>query len=106
MVPGLPGDDRLLEAGQQPLRIDQGQTQIGDIAEISRPDDLHDIRARSLTFSPGFHHPHNPGHPSTPSQRSDVKIPLGAYTPNSAAVPQTARETLVLAAGRLAVDQQ
>ena len=87
VVPGLPGDDRLLEACQQQLGIGQGQTQIGDIAEIGGPDDLHDIRTLSLTFSAGIHHPHNPGHASTPGHRPDVKIPLGAYTPNSAAVP-------------------
>ena len=68
VIPGLCGDDRLLEAGQQPLRIGHGQTQIGDITEIGGSDDLHDIRARALTFSAGFHHPHNPGHPSTPGQ--------------------------------------
>jgi hypothetical protein len=55
-----------LEACQQPLRIGQGQTQISDIAEIGGPDDLHDIRALSLTFSAGFHHPHNPSHAVPP----------------------------------------
>lgn len=73
VLPGLCGDDLLLEAGQQQLRFAQGQTEIGDIAEIIRPVDLHDVRAQPLALSPGFHHPHNPGHASTPSQRTGAK---------------------------------
>jgi hypothetical protein len=88
VVPGLLGDDRLLEARQQQLRIRQGQTQIGDIAEIGGPNDLHDVRALSLTFSASFHHPHNPSHASTLGQRPGVKLPLGAYTPNYETVPR------------------
>ena len=84
VVPGLPGDDRLLQAGQQPLRIGQGQTQISDIAEIGGPHDLHHVRAMSLAPSPGFHHPHNPGHPSTPGHKQQTqKISLDAIHPHS-----------------------
>ena len=37
--------------------------------------------ALPLALSPGFHHPHNPGHASTPGQRTDAKIPPLALTP-------------------------
>jgi hypothetical protein len=35
MIPDLRRDDLLLEAGQQPLRLGQVQTQVGDIGEIT-----------------------------------------------------------------------
>src|ERR1700758_1396416 len=66
MVPGLFGDDLLLEAGQQQLRFGQGQTQIGDIAEIIGPIDLNDVCRLPLALSADLHQPHNPGHASTP----------------------------------------
>jgi len=55
MVPGLRGDDLPLDARQQPLCFGQGQTQTGDIAEVTGAADLHDVRARPLAFSPDFH---------------------------------------------------
>ena len=87
VAPGLRGDDLLLEACQQLLPFGQGQTQIGDIAEIIGPIDLHDVRALPLTFSPGFHQPHNPSHASTPGQRTDAKIPLWRSHPQSCGSP-------------------
>jgi hypothetical protein len=75
VIPGLCRDDLLLEASQQPLRFRQGQTQVGDIGEITGPFDLHDVSGLSLTFSVDFHQPHNPGHASTPGQRIGAEIP-------------------------------
>jgi hypothetical protein len=49
-----------------PLRFGQGQTEVGDIGEITGPFDLHDVSGLSLTFSVDFHQPQNPGHASTP----------------------------------------
>src|SRR5689334_10244094 len=66
MVPGLCGDDLLLETCQQQLRFGQGQTQIGDIAEIIGPVDLNDVCRLPLALSADLHQPHNPGHASTP----------------------------------------
>ena len=66
VVPGLCGDDLLLEACQQQLRFGQGQTQIGYITEIIGPVDLNDIRGLPLALSADLHQPHNPGHASTP----------------------------------------
>ena len=88
VLPGLRGDDLLLHVGQQQLRFGQGQTQIGNIAEIIGPDDLHDVRALPLTLSPGFHQPHNPRHAPTPGQKQQTrKYPSMPYTPNLEAVP-------------------
>ena len=42
---GLHGDDLSLNTCQQPLRLGQGQTQTGDVAEIAGPVDLQDVRA-------------------------------------------------------------
>src|ERR1700744_174004 len=88
VVPGLCSDDLLLEAGQQQLRFGQVQTQIGDIAEIIGPVDLNDVCRLTLALSADLHQPRNPGHASTPGQRTDAEIPpLGAHTPKLAAVP-------------------
>src|SRR5271166_4076565 len=82
MVPGLGDDDLLLDARQQPLRLGQGQTQIGDILEIVRPINLHNIHASPITLSPGFHHLHNPGHASTPgSENRRENTAAAGYTP-------------------------
>jgi hypothetical protein len=46
MVFGLRGDDLLLGTGQQPLRLGQGQTQVGDITDTVRPADLPQVGAQ------------------------------------------------------------
>src|SRR6201988_1541919 len=81
VVPGLCGDDLLLEACQHQLRFGQGQTQIGDITEIIGPIDLNDVRGLPLALSASFYQPHNPGHASTPGQQTDAEIPLLVLTP-------------------------
>src|ERR1700756_446685 len=92
VVPGLWGDDLLLEACQQQLRFGQGQTHSGDIAEIIGPVDLNDVRGLPLALSADLHQSHYPGHASTPGQRTDAEIPpLGAHTPKLAAVPASGR---------------
>jgi len=83
MLPGLRGDDLSLNARQQLLRFDQGQSQVGDIDKIVRPSDLHDVRARPLDLSPGFHQPQNPSHASTLDQRTNAKIPNWPAHPQS-----------------------
>src|SRR5271169_6690673 len=54
MAPGLRGNDLLLEARQQQLRLGQGEAQIGEIAEIIGPVDLHDIGAMPSPSAPVF----------------------------------------------------
>jgi hypothetical protein len=86
MVPSLHSDDLLLEACQQPLRFGQGQTQIGDVAEVIGAVDLHDVCARSLALSANLYQSYNPGH-APPHPEQARKMPRGAYTPNLATVP-------------------
>ncbi len=92
---------------EQQLRFGQGQTQVGDVDEITGPVYLHDVRARSLALSPGFHQPQNPGHPSTLGQRTDTKIPNWPAHPQSCGSPQTeqalqvAKSGVTLAAGSM-----
>jgi len=63
----LRSHDLLLETRQQQLPFGQCQTEIGDIAEISRPVDRHDVDGPALTASSSFHQPQNPSHASIPS---------------------------------------
>jgi hypothetical protein len=76
VAPGLRGNDLLLEARQQQRPFGQGQPQVGDITEIIRSVDLHDVDGLVLTVSRDFHQPHNPRHAPTSGQRTDAKIPL------------------------------
>lgn len=66
VVPGLGGNDLLLEACQYPLSVGHGQTQIGDIVKTIRSVDRHDVGKRLVTISPDLHQPHNPSHAPTP----------------------------------------
>jgi hypothetical protein len=86
VVPGLRSDNLLLEACQQPLRFGQGQTQIGDVAEVIGAVDLHDVCARSLALSANLYQSYNPGH-APPHPEQARKMPRGAYIPNLATVP-------------------
>ncbi len=69
MAPALRGGDHLLNTRLQLLPFSQGQTQIGNIAEIIWPDDLHDIGVSRFTLGISFDQPQNPPHPSFPSRR-------------------------------------
>jgi hypothetical protein len=73
MIFGLRGDDRLLSTSQQLLRLGQGQTEIGDIADTVRPADLHHVGAPRLAVSTQLHQPHDPDHPPIPSQSTDAE---------------------------------
>src|ERR1700761_2458238 len=76
VVPGLFGDDLLLEAGQQQLRFGQGQTQIGDIAEIIGPVDLNDVRGLPLALSADLHQPPIQATRPPPVNEQTRKYPL------------------------------
>src|SRR3954471_18326086 len=90
MIPGLRGNDLLLESRQQPLPLSQGQPQIGDLSQIIRPGDRRDVDGLFLTVSAGFHQPHHPSHALTPDPRSDAKLPLRRPHPQSPGSPGTA----------------
>jgi len=81
MAPGLRGNDLLLETRQQQLPFGQGQTKSGDIAEIIRSVDRHDVGGLVLAVSPDFHQPQNPSHAPTLGQRLNAKISLGRPHP-------------------------
>ncbi len=87
VIPGLRGDNLLLNTREQPLRFGQGQTQVGDVAETIGPVDLHDVRARPLALNPGIHQPQNPSHASILGQRTDAKIPDLPSHPQSCGSP-------------------
>jgi hypothetical protein len=76
VAPGLRGNHLLLEACPQPLSVRYGQTETGDMLQIIRPVDLHNVDALLYTIFPGCHQPHNPSHASTSAQRTDAKLPL------------------------------
>lgn len=87
MVPDLGGDDFLLKPCQQLLRFGQGQTQIGDVAEIIGSADLHDVQGLPLAPVADLHQPQNPGHALPHPQNETRKCALGPCTPNLATVP-------------------
>ena len=74
LLPGLRGDDLLLNTRQQPLRLGQGQSQVGDIGDITRTIDLQDVRVRPLALSPSLYQPQHPAHASILGQRTDAKL--------------------------------
>src|SRR4051795_13086690 len=88
MDPGLRGDDLLLDAGQQPLALGQGQAQAGQIGEVIGPGDPHDIGAVFFALSSEAHQLHDPDHvvSTSPGKRAR-RYPLRPRTPNLAAVP-------------------
>jgi len=83
MTPGLRRNDLLLEACQQQLSVGYSQTEIGDMAEIIRSVDLHNVDALLFPICSGFHQPHNPRHASTSGQRTDAKIPRRCSHPQT-----------------------
>jgi hypothetical protein len=64
---GLDGDDRLLQARQDLLRLSQRQPQLGDIAEATKWPDIQYIDDPCRTIDPGFNQAQDPLHPRTPS---------------------------------------
>jgi len=87
VVPGLCGNDLLLESRQQQLSLSQAQPQIGDLNEIIGPVDRRDVDRLLLTVGPGFHQPHNPSHALTSDPRTERNYRFAARTPNLQAVP-------------------
>src|SRR4051794_22705785 len=87
MIPGLRGNDLLLESRQQPLPLSQDQPQIGDLSQIIRPGDRRDVDGLFLTVSAGFHQPHHPSRALTPIRDQTRNYRFDARTPNLQAVP-------------------
>src|SRR5664279_989870 len=87
VLPGLSGDELLLQTRQHQLSFGHRQPQIGEITEIARAGDLHDVDPLLLTIGPDFYQPHNPSHVSTPIKTSRRVIPLSEHTPNHETAP-------------------
>jgi len=81
-------NDFLLQAGQQTLRFGQGQPQGGDLTQIIRSVDGHDVNGVVFAISTGLYQPHNPRHASTSDQRTGAKIPSKALDPQTCDSPK------------------
>jgi hypothetical protein len=72
------GNDLLLEACQHPLPVSHGQTQIGNIVEIIRPVDRHDVGKRLVTvprFAPASQSKPRV-HPWSDKRRKNIALAL------------------------------
>jgi hypothetical protein len=87
VLPGLSGDDLLLQTRQHQLSFGHRQPQIGELAETARADDLHDVDPLLITIGPDFYQPHSPSHASIPIKTSRMVIPLSEHTPNYETAP-------------------
>ena len=88
----LGGDDLLLKARQQPLRLVQGQTQISDIAEVIGSVNFHDVHASCLAIGADLHQSYDPAHavPQVKDRPENARV---------AARPQNLRQSRRLASG-------
>src|SRR5690242_13353918 len=87
VLPGLRGNDLLLESRQQPLPFGQGQPQMGDLKQIIGPGDRRDVDELLLTVSLGFYQPHTPSHALTSDPRSNTKLSPRCPHPQSPGSP-------------------
>ena len=90
MAVGLSSNDRSLDASQKPLRLEQGQTQIRDIVETIRPEDLCQVGALATGIIPGCNQPQHPSHPRSPSRqvaRSDRNARTASFRSASDLIP-------------------
>jgi hypothetical protein len=62
MDPGLRGDDLSLDASQELLTLSQGQTQAGQVGEVVRSGDPHDVGVVFFALRSDAHQLHDPGH--------------------------------------------
>ena len=96
VLPRLRGGDLALNPREQLFRFRERQSQIGDIAEVIRLADLHDVHAR--TRVPGYRQLQNPPHAPPPVQEQERKYPARTGTPSFAPVPyQSVRVSIGIA---------
>ena len=76
VLPCLRGGDLALNPREQLFRFREGQSQIGDIAEVIRPADLHDVHAGTLV--PGCLHfkIHSTPHPRSKNRSKNIRHAL------------------------------
>src|SRR3984957_2766719 len=85
VLPRLRGGDLALNPREQLFRFREGQSQIGDIAEVIRLADFHDVQAG--TVAPRCRQLQNPLHAPPPVQEKERKYPARTRTPSFAVVP-------------------
>src|SRR3984957_10291251 len=86
VLPRLRGGDLALNPREQLFRFREGQSQIGDIAEVIRLADFHDVQAG--TVAPRCRQLQNPLHAPPPVQEKERKYPARTRTPSFAVVPR------------------
>jgi hypothetical protein len=89
VLPCLRGGDLALNPREQLFRFREGQSQIGDIAEVIRPADLHDVHAGTLV--PGCRQLQNPLHAPPPVQEQEQKYQACTGPPSFTPVPPSRR---------------
>jgi hypothetical protein len=87
VLPGLSGNELLLQTRQHRFSLGHRQPQIGDVTEIARADDLRDVDPLLLTIGPDCYQPDNSRHASAPIKTSRRVIPLPEHTPNHETAP-------------------
>ena len=87
--PCLRGGDLALNPREQLRRFRESQSQIGDIAEVIRFANLHDVHAGPL--APGHRQLQDPLHAPPPAQEQERKYPARTDTPSCAPVPLAGR---------------
>src|SRR3954470_9842790 len=85
--PRLRSHELLLDASQELLTLGQGQAQGGQIREVVRSGDPHDLRAAFVPRGPDAYQLHDPGHAVSAHRSTSRKVPSWTRTPNLAAVP-------------------
>src|SRR3954454_5807838 len=88
--PRLRSNELLLDASQELLTLGQGQAQGGQIREVVRSRDPHDLRAAFVARGPDAYQLHDPGHAVSAHRSTSRKVPSWTRTPNLAAVPSQA----------------
>ena len=90
VLPRLRGGDLALNPREQLFSFREGQSQIGDIAEVIRLADLHDVHAGTLV--PGCRQLQNPLHAPPPVQEQEQKYQACTGTPSFTPVPSPVSE--------------
>src|SRR4051794_2531571 len=85
--PRLRSHELLLDASQELLTLGQGQAQGGQIREVVRSGDPHNLRAAFAARGPDAYQLHDPGHAVSAHRSTSRKVPSWTRTPNLAAVP-------------------
>src|SRR4051812_32086889 len=83
----LRSDELLLDASQELLTLGHSQAQGGQIREVVRSGDPHDLRAAFGARGPDAYQLHDPGHAVSAHRSTSRKVPSWTRTPNLAAVP-------------------